>query len=701
MKNLHTSSSPGLFSSFLRRTMVLLLVPLCILLVITGFTISNSTKQDLLYNNRLISNSIIQNVEDFFRHVNEMSSILISELENGSYSEEMIQSIMATMVSNSHWLESIILLNPEGRISRLYPRIPELRDISLENAAFVRPVLQGNEHYISSSSLSIVTGNSALFSSYRSEAGIIIFQITLGFIQEHILTAGEESQLLFSVIDRNGIYMGHSISEYFESRRVEPNFAELQAAAEEGSLIEAVYNEQDYFVYAQASDAYPWLVAVYQKKSTALQWFYTYFLFTVFLLIFTLGVAVLISAHSFSSILSSVSELKKRMRQVAEGNLQQRIQLSAYSELDEFAAEFNKMTDRLAYSREELTREFNQRRAMVKQLQYSNERFRNTIRHAPIPIVVYTEDMRLLFSSTKWDQALGFEPEENQDFPDELISSLEDKERWTEVVGFLRSGGENAELVNLSLTAKKGDNIVWDLNRARIGSLADGTNVYVIMATDITKRVNYENHISASLREKNVLLKEIHHRVKNNMQIIVSLLNLQSSTFDDEQLASVLEESRNRIDSMALVHELLYKSENLSKIDMADYGESIFHGLLNSYPAGGRVEWSIDVQDVFLDIEKAVPCGLIMNEAISNALKYAFPEKNEGILSLHFFQSNNQYQMIIQDNGVGMELSENKETLGLQLIYILADQLSGKISVQSKDGVRIILEFPKTENRTE
>jgi two-component sensor histidine kinase len=219
---------------------------------------------------------------------------------------------------------------------------------------------------------------------------------------------------------------------------------------------------------------------------------------------------------------------------------------------------------------------------------------------------------------------------------------------------------------------------------------------------NIAERKRAEKQLTASLREKEVLLQEIHHRVKNNLQVMSSLLYLQSRKAREPDTHGMLMESRNRIRSMALVHEKLYQTADLSRINFAQYIRSLVNYLLSVYGVNpDRVRFKANVEDVFLSIDTAVPCGLIVNELVSNSLKHAFPEHREGEIRIDLRpEANGQFVLIISDNGVGLpeELDyHGQESLGLQLINTLVDQLEGTIQVGGHAGTTITVTFSELE----
>ncbi len=215
--------------------------------------------------------------------------------------------------------------------------------------------------------------------------------------------------------------------------------------------------------------------------------------------------------------------------------------------------------------------------------------------------------------------------------------------------------------------------------------------------TDITERRRAEAQIAASLKEKEVLLKEIHHRVKNNLQVISSLLNLQAANVSDGKTLEQLRESQNRIRSMALIHERLYQSGNLARIDFGEYVRSLVGFLARSYGMSA-VRVVVNVQSIDLPVNAAIPCGLIINELVSNALKYAFPEGREGEVNIDLaVQPDGSGVLSVRDNGVGLpaELNPRKTTtLGLQLVNTLTKQLNGSIELMRGNGTTFCITFP-------
>lgn len=226
----------------------------------------------------------------------------------------------------------------------------------------------------------------------------------------------------------------------------------------------------------------------------------------------------------------------------------------------------------------------------------------------------------------------------------------------------------------------------------------------VFVDTDITSGKLLQKQIEESLKEKEVLLKEIHHRVKNNLQIIISLLNLQSGYIKDETTLKAVQDGQNRVRSMALVHEKFYQAEELSEIDFGEYVEKLTQYIYQSYgDKTDRVKMIIESDHVGLDMDTAMPSGLLVNEIVSNAYKYAFPGDARGEIRISIRKQDGKIIYRIADNGVGLppEINlEQSESLGMQLIQALTAQLDGELSVSREKGTefKISFAYPKVHS---
>lgn len=244
----------------------------------------------------------------------------------------------------------------------------------------------------------------------------------------------------------------------------------------------------------------------------------------------------------------------------------------------------------------------------------------------------------------------------------------------------LRLVFENSDLVDsLTLQNARAD----ELNRC--------------LREEVSERLKAEESVKASLEEKVVLLREIHHRVKNNLQVISSLLRLQARYVSDEQQRLMFLESQNRLESMVLTHELLYRSKDLAKIDLNGYINGLVNLLLSSFGISRhQVSFETDVAPVSMSVDTAIPCGLITNELVSNCLKHAFPEGRTGKVRIVLTSSDSRFQLIVSDDGIGLppDLDFNRaQTLGLRLVHTLVKQLQGDVQIESSAGTEFAITF--------
>ncbi|HUJ89006.1 MAG TPA: histidine kinase dimerization/phosphoacceptor domain -containing protein, partial [Syntrophorhabdales bacterium] len=335
-----------------------------------------------------------------------------------------------------------------------------------------------------------------------------------------------------------------------------------------------------------------------------------------------------------------------------------------------------------------------------KALRESEERFRNVFTQSPIGIQIYDLQGRLIEMNDSCMQILGVsgveEARKFKLFEEPLMTEeIREKIENREIVRFEAQFDFAALKERALMDTTRSGNCYLDCLVSSLGGEDDEEDRrLLVLMQDVTERRVAEERIRLSLKEKEVLLKEVHHRVKNNLQIISSLLNLQSKYIKDDQALEMFKESRNRIRSMTLIHEKLYRSKDLANIDVAEYIQNLSSNLFRSYSAG-RVSLKTQVDDNLLGIDTAIPCGLIINELVSNSLKHAFPEK-QGEIFVDLHRDDGRFTLIVRDNGVGLPESvdfRNTDSLGLQLVCTLTDQLDGAIELNRAGGTEFKITF--------
>jgi PAS domain S-box-containing protein len=331
-------------------------------------------------------------------------------------------------------------------------------------------------------------------------------------------------------------------------------------------------------------------------------------------------------------------------------------------------------------------------RKTERALRESDQRFRLALRNAPVSVAAQDRNLRYIWAynqkTARQDEIIGkldsdiFMPEEAARITNIKQRVLNEGVEFREQIWLDRPGGR----IFLDLC--------WEPLRDEKGEIAG-----VVSATvNLTQIKQAEEALKASLGEKEVLLKEIHHRVKNNMQVISSLMALQADQLQDAATKAVLQDVTHRVRSMALVHEKLYQSADMAKVDFADYAQSLLGYLWRAHStATANIQLTLDLEHVLLSVNAAVPFGLILNELATNALKHAFKKTNTGevIVSLRGSHAG-VVHLRVRDNGTGLPPGfdwRQTKSLGLHLVRILARQLSASVDVSSTDGAEFSIRF--------
>jgi PAS domain S-box-containing protein len=307
-----------------------------------------------------------------------------------------------------------------------------------------------------------------------------------------------------------------------------------------------------------------------------------------------------------------------------------------------------------------------------------------------------------VYFSPTWIQMLGYAEDEIEPHTRtwENLIHPDDRSRVLAAMNEHLDGHTESYTSEFRMRTKDGD-YKWVLSRGKVVEYDPDGRPLRILGThmDITERKQTDEQLQRSLGEKEVLLKEIHHRVKNNFQIISSLLSLQENRVANEELARTIMDSKNRVRAMALIHERLYSSENFTSIDFSEYLHILAQELFQIYAKNPDIIMNIHAEEVMLNINQAIPCGLIVHELISNALKYAFPDEiKKGTITISL-RENDFIELSVADNGIGIpEDLEPKKTnsLGFKLLYTLAEsQLKGNIQLNRESGTQFRLRFQK------
>ena len=401
--------------------------------------------------------------------------------------------------------------------------------------------------------------------------------------------------------------------------------------------------------------------------------------------IWIIGLLSMVVGTLASWILSQtvVKPLKKLVgitEAISGGDFSQRIDIKGRDEIGVLANSFNFMIDEIDQKQSDLIA--------------ANQYIDNILKSMDESLIVLDTDLRIKMVNPAACRLLEASEEELQGLSFDMISEgLIDEESRDPENRFHQ--GDGAHYVT-----RQGRRVPILFSASPLFRSDDLLEGYVCLGKDITMIKEAEQQIVASLEEKETLLKEVHHRVKNNMQIIISLLNLQANKETEVSVLSALDESKNRVRAMSLVHETLYRSNSFSRIDFNEYLKSLIQSIASVYkkPAG-RVDFDLDIKPFTLNIEQALPCGLVINEIVTNSFKYAYPAGQNGRIFVKCGPAGeDEIEIRISDDGVGLPADYNwkeADTLGLGLVRIIAEaQLRAKVELSGENGTRFSMRFP-------
>lgn len=351
-------------------------------------------------------------------------------------------------------------------------------------------------------------------------------------------------------------------------------------------------------------------------------------------------------------------------------------------------------------------RDITERKEIEAKLSKSENRYRTIFENTGTAMIIFNKEGLVSLINSEMEKLFGIKREklENQrhwmEFvhPDDLPKMWDYHQKREQDPKSVPSSYETRFLV------KDGE-----IHHAKITvDKIPGSEEYVTSVVDLNDILNAykkleksEKDLKLALKEKEILIKEIHHRVKNNLMVISSLLNIQSKFIKDKAALSVFRESQKRANSMAMIHERLYRSNDLKKIEFGDYIYSLSTDLFHTYVLDpSRVKLKLNVEKVMVDINTSVPLGLIVNELITNSMKYAFPDGESGEISISFHQVDDKYILEVKDNGIGIPKDldiVNAKSLGLQLVTSLTDQINGDLELNRENGTDFKIIFKEKE----
>ena len=391
------------------------------------------------------------------------------------------------------------------------------------------------------------------------------------------------------------------------------------------------------------------------------------------LLIATAAMAVSIGLFMSRSIGKPLGTLQRAAQDIGRGRLDTRVAVRSRDEIGALAASLNQMA------------------AALREKTVSKDYVDNIIHSMQEMLIVADPHERIRLVNPAACSELGYPAAELADRPLRDLFELE---------GPLAEGmpfPPEARSGEGVMQTKSGDRVPVHFSAEEMRDEAGELAGIVCVALNVSRQKDTERRLRASLREKELLLKEVHHRVKNNLQVISSLLSLQAQQIRDPQMSRLFQESQARVRSMALIHEQLYRSDDLAHIDFAAYVRELIDHLQRGFGrAAARVEFRLEIKPALLLLDLAIPCGMIVNELVANALEHAFPEDRPGEIRIAFGREDGIYRMTVADNGVGMceGLTVGEESsIGLKVVQALTRQIHGRLDHAYQEGTVFTIQF--------
>ena len=387
--------------------------------------------------------------------------------------------------------------------------------------------------------------------------------------------------------------------------------------------------------------------------------------------------SLVIAFYIYRSIADPLKKLNKSAFGIGKGNLDERIEIRNNDEIGELAAAFNEMTSNL------------KKRTMAR------DYLDNIIETIQEALIVTDENKVVVGMNKAALKLLHYPKEEALGLESKTFYDLDNQKAAYE------SNRDSGTVFEFTLVTKRGNKIPVLFSESKLINAHGECVGTVAVATDITQRRVADERIRKSLKEKEVLLSEIHHRVKNNLAVISGILQLQIYETKNVEVGKALMESQSRIQSISLVHEMLYHSDSLAYIEYDSYVSDLLQAISGMHMNSGKeIKLKAEVEKISLDLNQAIPCSLLLNEVIVNCYKHAFSDKSEGNIKVTMTEDKGWVTLKVEDDGIGIEEngSREKNTLGLTLINTLVNQLKGSFSIEKGEngtGTKTIIQFGK------
>lgn len=663
----------------------LLAVMIIASLVLMGFIIERFVRAELRRQaeegNRLLASSVAHEIFSFLdAHFWALSLLESPEFRDANGAELLQRNYPA--------FETVLLADRRGVVVQASSNSGEL-GFDLSARDYFRVPFDAQTDFVSPPFISETRYSPSAVLSRPFPGGVAIAYIGLGFMSEFIagLPSGESKSI--AVVDANGFFVGQNTVAAIVGRSaivsLEPWFQEHTAGKGNGlSIVTGPDGVEELLCWTTVPGVSGWTVIVAEPTRRVFR--AVYFLRTAlaFVLAAYAIVSLLLNLSVVRFVRSDIATLVRFSQEIADGKLAASIDFRGFYDFAHLAANLERMGAAI--------------RERESSLKTNERRLFDLLDFLPIPVILLTRNWSVVLMNQALTRTLGWTRLDIQTDADWWQAAYSDKdyrqkskEFWLRYLDALHDGARPKEPFKGSLRCKDGS------FRTVLGEAALIADRIIITFVDITEADEAATRTIASLKEKEVLLKEIHHRVKNNLQVVISLLTLRAAT--TPETSHLFGDSIDRIQVMAGIHELLYKSKDLSHISLSEYVETILYWLMSTYTVGPiQPKLELCLEPIELGIDKSIPCGLIMNEVITNSLKYAFKTgaSDPKIQVSATRAEKGRILIVLSDNGVGLPSDldpTHSDSLGMQLIMSLCSQIDATWKLDSSAGTTWTIGF--------
>ncbi|HOJ49673.1 MAG TPA: histidine kinase dimerization/phosphoacceptor domain -containing protein [Spirochaetota bacterium] len=656
----------------LKRLLLVNLIVVSILPLLILYTFSNGwVKKDLTeevkIKNTTIASILANDVKTFF---NFFVDILNSLTERTNDND--IQNYIIKVQKDIKNLSQIFITNKEGNIINIAPYETDFIGLDISKKDYFFNANE-NREYFSNVDLNIFTDEPSVYISKKTKNKnrTIIIKINVNEIKKIFCN----KDIKYFITDKNNTILFSTEPEEAMQRI---NVSWLRKKITETYTSEVVFKNKEYILTYIPFNDINWGFSVLYEKDKALlpvqKISNSMFVILLIVIIFSILTSSLIARK----ILKPIEHIRQKIKYISNGNYTTEIESNGIIELNGTIYDVKSMAE-IIKNREE-------------ELKYLKEKYEKIVNTVPVSVMMIDKDGKILEWNNYSEKLFGWRKEEvirkkSPIIPEELEEETENMRK---------SLMKGQSIINYETIR----NTKWGEKKYLIGSaspitIGDEKNI-VVAYVDVTEKKELEKRLKESLDESNSLLREIHHRIKNNLQIISGLLYLQSIFIEDKIALAALSESQKRIKTMITIHEMLYKTRRLSHVDLDIYIEHLVKTIFEDFLTEEyNIKYSLNLEKININADKASNCGLIINEVINNSIKHAFPKK-KGKIEITLKKVNNNVILKITDNGKGFDKENiSKKGIGLELINSLVNGLRGKLTINSgkEKGTEFIIGF--------